>query len=64
MTTYRLEVWNKQSKRYETTWKGKDFVRAQIMAAKPYNNRDWQGKKRIISITTRIELELLHVRNI
>lgn len=63
MTNYQLQVWNKKTRKYQTTWTGTDFVRAQILATKPYNNYDWQGKKRILSINIRVELELPHVRN-
>jgi hypothetical protein len=61
MIIYELQVWDKKARKYYTTWRGKDFVRAQVMAAKRYNNLKWQGKKRIISITTKIELKLLHI---
>lgn len=56
---YELQVWDKTKRKYITTWEGHDFVRAQIMAAKPYNNYDWMGKKRIIGIE--VVLELQHV---
>lgn len=58
---YELQVWNKLTKRYDTTWWGQNFIRAQIMAAKPYNNYNWQGKKRIIKISVNIELEIPHI---
>jgi hypothetical protein len=61
MTKFELQVWSKVTNRYEVTWSGRDFVRAQIVAAKPYNNRHWQGKKRIVSIRTFVELEIPHL---
>lgn len=58
---YKLEVWDKTKRKYITTWKGHTFVQAQIMAAKPYNNYEWMGKKRIISIITKVEMIIPHV---
>ncbi len=55
---YRLEVWNKITKKYEKSWEGHDFVRAQIQANKPYNNYKHHGKRRILSIETKIEMIL------
>lgn len=59
---YELQVWNKQKRRYEVIWWGQNLVRAQIIAAKPYSNADWQGKKRIIQRTETIILEIPHVK--
>lgn len=61
MIKYRLEVWDKTKRKYIITWEGHNFVRAQIMAAKPYNNHAWMGKKRIVSITTKVEMIIPHV---
>lgn len=63
MVKYELQVWDKNMKKYITTWEGKDFVMAQILAAKPYNNLSWMGKKRIVRIITTVELELRHLNN-
>jgi len=62
MIKYKLQVWDKTKRKYITTWEGSNFIRAQIMAAKPYNNHDWMGKKRIL--VTLIALELPHLRRI
>lgn len=51
---YELQVWDKLSRKFVTTWKGNNLNRAQIMAKKPYNNYDWMGKKRILSISIQV----------
>lgn len=62
MVIYELQVWDKNKGKYIVTWTGQNFVRAQIMAAKPYNNHSWMGKKRILSIDTQVLMIIPHVR--
>lgn len=61
---YVLEVYNKTTKKYIATWWGQDFVMAQKMAAKPYNNHKWMGKKRIIHIKMTVEMEIPHLKSL
>lgn len=61
MIVYMLQVWDKNKRKYIATWNGKDFGLAKIMAKKPYNSYPWMGKKRILSISTQVTLELQHI---
>lgn len=51
---YRLETWDKNSHKYVVHYEGHDLNRAEIQAHKRYNNRDWHGKHRILSISNQL----------
>jgi hypothetical protein len=53
-TEYTIEYWDIPTKQYKFLWAGQNLDIALRIKTKPYYNRDWMGRRRLIKTTVEV----------